>query len=743
MKKKEKDSVLERAKKRLKICIDNENQERKEKLEDLKFLNGEQWDSGVEAERKRDGRPMITVNKLPQFLKQVVNEQRQNSPQIKVLPAGGGSDPDTARIFGGLIKNIEAQSRASEAYDTGFYYAAATGEGYFRVVTQYSADDTFDQDIRIEKINNPFSVYLDPNHQRVDGSDAKYALITEMVPKEDFKERFGKEFEATELETGTGDEQVFWNEEEKVRVAEYWEISQSEKTLYLMQDGSTVSDENGKPEGFIRERKVLAPKVTQYILTGSEVIETNEWPGKYIPIIKVTGDELWIEGKRYTFGLIRFAKGPQQMYNYWRTAATELVALAPKAPWLVTPKQIENHQDQWDEANVRSYPYLLYNSDPAAPMPQRVGFANSPVGAVSEALQANDDMKQVTGINDASRGITSNETSGKAIMARKTQGDIANFNYIDNLSQSVSYCGRILVDLIPKIYDAERMVRINGPDGKQQLIPVNKEVMDPMTGVLTVLNDITVGEYDVEVSVGPNYATRRQENRDSMIEFLQYAPNVAPILAPMIAKNMDWEGADELAEQLKMMLPPELRGGQPQIPEELQKAMMEHQQLIQQQQQEIDKLKQDQTLKIAEFQQKKDLSEAEMILKTEEMNRQFELEVAQMQKKHELAMKELEMKMELKVQEMLLDAEVKKGLEEYKINTQAQVDLANGEKERENGVQEGKETEEKVGSGVTIVDSSVLGPISELAKAVSAPKNKVIEITGPSGRKYTGKVVEN
>lgn len=726
-----KNGVLERAKKRLKICIDNENQERLDKVDDLKFLNGEQWEAGVEAERRKEGRPMLTINKLPQFLKQVVNEQRQNSPQIKVMPAGHGSDPDTARIIGGLIKNIEAQSRASEAYDTAFYYASATGEGYFRIITQYSSDDTFDQDIRIEKINNPFSVFLDPNHQRVDGSDAKYAFVTEMIPEEDFEYRYGQKFNATDLESGPGEEIVFWSEENKVRVAEYWELSQEQKTLHLLQDGSTI--ETGKNEtvpGAIKSRVVLAPKVTQYIITGSKVVETNEWPGKYIPVIKVTGDEIWIEGKRYTFGLIRFAKDPQKMYNYWRTSATELVALAPKAPWLVTPKQIENFQKDWDEANVKSFPYLLYNPDPSSPMPQRVAYANSPVGAVSEALQANDDMKQVTGINDASRGITSNETSGRAILARKTQGDIANFNYIDNLSISMSHAGRILIDLIPKIYDAERIVRINGPDGNQQMIPVNQSVTDPLTGVITVLNDITVGEYDVEVTVGPNYATRRQENRESMIEFLQYAPSVAPVLAPMIAKNMDWEGADELSEQLKLMLPPELRGGPPPIPEELQKAMAEHEQLIQQQQAEIEQLKNDRSLKIAEFQQKKDISEAEMLLKTEEMNRQFELEMLQLQKKHELALKEIEIKSELKVHEMMLEAETKRGIEEYKIQTQAQVDLANGEKENEDGMQEGQETEKEVGEKLPNI-------------VINMPSgSKKITMVGPSGNKYTGTVEE-
>lgn len=693
-----------RAREFLKLCIDEDSGERSLKVDDLKMLAGDieaHWFPNVQNERK--GRPTLVINKIPQFVKQVCNEQRQNSPQIKIIPAGVTSHPDIAKLLGGIIKNIESQSRASEAYDTAFYYAVSTGEGYFRVVTKYSSDDTFDQDIRIEKINNAFSVYLDPHHQRLDGSDSRRAIIGEWITKEEFKSRYGKEYSGVELETSPGDESSSWSNEEKVRIAEYWEITDEEKEISLLTDGTTVYlDELPEEEMMAlqqagitvkKQRKVMVPKVTQYIVDGNDTpIETNEWAGKYIPIIKVTGDETWIEGKRYTSGLIRQARDSQRMYNYWRTNATELVALAPKAPFMVTPKQLEGHQKMWDRANVEPLPYLLYNESNAA-MPQRVPYANSPVGAVSEALGANDDMKEVTGINDASKGRKSNETSGRAILARKTQGDIANFNYIDNMGASVAFCGRILVDLVPKIYDAERVVRIETPEGNTQMVPINQEQVDPVQGIRHVLNDISVGEYDVEVTTGPNYATQRQEAVQNMTQLIQYAPETGPLIADLIAEMMDSPISDKIAARLKKMLPPQLQeGGPPPLPPEIQQKMQEHEQIIQQQAKELQKLQQDQSLKQAELMQKQELSQAEMKLKIAEMNQQFELEVEQMQKKHELAMMEMEQKYALKKYEADLDAKVKRD----GMIADAEVEAMKSNKESENGMQEGKETEEKV-----------------------------------------------
>lgn len=694
-----------RARTFLKLFIDSDDGERALKLADLKMLNGdieEHWFPGVMEARK--GRPSLVINKIPQFVKQVCNEQRQNSPQIKIIPAGMTSNPVISKLLAAIIKNIESQSRASEAYDTAFYNAVSTGEGYFRVVTKYSSDDTFDQDIRIEKINNIFSVYLDPNHQRLDGSDSKKAIISDWISKDDYKSRFGKEYSGIELDAGVGDDLTSWTEEKKVRIAEYWEVTDVEKNISLLSDGTTVySDELTEQEKMQHQmngitvqktRAVMVPKVTQYIVDGKdEPVEKNDWAGKYIPIIKVTGDETWIEGKRYTSGLIRQARDPQKMYNYWRTHSTELVALAPKAPFLLTPKQIENHRKMWDSANTDPMPYLLYNESAAA-MPQRVQFANSPVGAVSEALGANDDMKEVTGVNDASKGRKSNETSGKAILARKNQGDIANFNYIDNMGASVAFAGRILVDLVPKIYDAERIVRIETPEGKTEMVPINKTMEDPLRGITTILNDITVGEYDVEVTTGPNYATQRQEAVQNMTQLIQYAPETGPIIADLIAEMMDSPISDKIAARLKKMLPPQLQeGGPAPIPPEIEQKMQEHQEIIQKQQEEIQKLQQDQSLKQAEFLQTKELSEAEIKLKIAGMNQQFELEVEQMQRKHDLAVKEIEQKYALKKYEADLDAQVKHEANMSKNQTEMM------SKEHENEIRpdtERKETEKEV-----------------------------------------------
>ncbi|MHB1099380.1 MAG: portal protein [Burkholderiales bacterium] len=553
--------------KRFTDYAERESENRAMASEDIAFSRlGQQWPEKVKAQREREGRPCLTINKLPTFIRQVVNDSRQNSPQIKVKPVDDYADPETAEILSGLIRNIEYSSQASNAYDMALESAVTCGMGFFRICTDYSGDDEFTQDIRIKRITNPLSVVFDSYGESIDGSDWKDVFLVDWITKDEYRSRFGKK-DAKSFSSDVADGQHVGHD--MVRICEHWEVEEKPGTLYLLSDGSVITkaemDKDHPDFGITvgellaangvvvaRERKTTTRHVKQRVL-GGEILEENDWAGKWLPIVPVFGDEVFHEGKRTLKSLIRDAKDAQQMLNFWRTASTELVALAPKAPFIGPVGAFKTDAKKWANANNRSFPYIEY--DGGIP-PQRQGFAGPPAGALQEALNASDDMKSIIGIYDASLGARSNETSGKAIMARQREGDVSTFHFIDNLSKSLSHAGRIMIDLIPKIYDTPRIVRTLGLDGSTQAVQVNAPTQHK--GVERIF-DLKVGKYDVVVETGPSYTTQREEAANQMIELLRAFPQAAPFIGDLLAKNLDWPGADEIAKRLKAMLPPQIQ----------------------------------------------------------------------------------------------------------------------------------------------------------------------------------------
>jgi len=548
--------LLRTARKQAEKAIEADKENRDAHIEDLKFLEGDQWTTDAKA--TREDRPCLTINKLPQFLDLVEGDQRQNRPAIKVVPVDDRADVETAKIMSGLIRNIEADSDADIAYDTAFQQEAAGGYGVFRIITEYAAEDVFEQDIKVKRVENPMMVVFDPDAKEWDRSDGKFAFVFEDVPRDDWDDRFpGKT--PMEFDTAKG-ELEGWATSETVRIAEYFKkVPGGKKTIYQLEDG-TITDTLKEGQEAVRQREVETQRVDWYLISGNEVLKgPKKWPGKYIPLVPVWGKELNINGKRIRRGLIRHAKDPQRMYNYSRSAGIELVALTPKSPYMVTPKQIEGHENQWKQAHKKNYPYMLYNHDPNAPnKPYKEQPVQLSTAITTEIALSNEELRDTTGIQDASLGKMSNERSGRAIAERRRSGDISTFVFPDNLARSIRYGGRILVDLIPKIYDTARIIRVRGEDGSIRTEPVNQPVvLEQETGEQR-LYDLTVGKYDVVVTVGPSYATKRIETADSMIAFVQAVPEAAKAVMDLIAKNMDWPGADDIAERLKKLLPPGL-----------------------------------------------------------------------------------------------------------------------------------------------------------------------------------------
>lgn len=558
---------------------------------DLEFATGlGQWDEADKAQREKDGRPMLTINRMPQFIRQVTGDIRRTNPSVRITAGDNDATKETAEIIEGLVRNVEQSCDASSIYERAAESAAACGIGHWRIRADYEDDYSFNQTVFIESIPNPFAVRWDGASKDPTRKDARYCFILDAMPKDAFEAEYPKASSDGWVSESTNASTATWGGGDTVTVAEYFWIEKEPVTIYLLVDGSTVEDEPVDPLMVADKRKTTRNKVMWAKMTAQEILDgPRELPGKHIPVVSVVGEETHVGESTVRTSVIRYAKDAQRMYNYWRTSQTELVALQPKAPYLVTPAQIAGHEATWKRANVANLPFLPYNPDDLkAGAPSRAAPPQASQGMSQEVAMAADDMKATTGIFDAGLGQQGNETSGVAIRQRQMEGDIATSIYVDNLSKSIAHCGRIIVDMIPEIFDTTRVVQILGRDEESQMVQLNVPVQDEV-GQTFYQNDLRTGRYDVRISTGPNYSTQRQEAAESMTQFVQAFPAAAPLIGDLVAKSMDWEGADQIADRLKAMLPPGMAesgdGLTPEQQEHLMRQQMAAQQAEQQQQQ--------------------------------------------------------------------------------------------------------------------------------------------------------------
>lgn len=632
-------------------ALEAAQENRESYVEDYKFgFLGEQWDEKIAQDRKRFSRPMLTINGLPAFGRQVINDIRQNRPRLKVLPADSDADIETATVIRGLLRNIENNSKASIAYETAAECSVYGGFGYWRVAIEHASDDTFDQDIVIKRIANPLSVVGDP-YGSLDGTSADWNIgfIGELMSKRAFEDAYP---DADPVSFDNMEDRVRknWTDGDEVLVCEYWKREKVAKTIWRMSNGQAVAEEALKDPmtraafeaaGIMagQSRQVMSFKVKQCILNGQQVLtqrkervdgkeqtfEHYDWPGKYIPIIEMVGVEKNLEGKRILRSMINDAKDAQRQVNYWTTTATELVALAPRVPY-IGPKGAFKSDKRWKTANSQNHPYLEYDGSVA---PARQPIDSGPAaGAMQEALLANDNIKKILGMYDASLGARSNETSGKAIDARKEEGDTSTFNWRDNLGRAIQHGGVVMMDLIPYVYTKERVIRVLGEDGETQAIRLGERqrVEQPMQpgqqpklpriGALDGVFDLAMGKYDVIVDDGPSSKTERRETVEILGDLVRSNPAIMQVAGDLLVKNIDGlKDADELARRLKAMLPPNLQDdSKQQIPPQVQAAMQQHEQMIQALTEENQKLKQDEIGKaatIAKAQSDKDKNDIE------------------------------------------------------------------------------------------------------------------------------------
>ena len=603
--------LIQEAQEFLNLCTTADTMNRSEAIEDLKFSAGEQWPVEIQNSRTLESRPCLTINKVDAYCRQIVNNIRQQRPRIKVHGVNNEADAKMAEVWQGICRHIEVNSDADQAYDTAVDHAVRMGWGYLRITTDYIREDSFDQEIYIKPIHNPFTVYFDPNSTSPDGADAERALITEVIDKKVFAEMYPDADQGVGFtQRGSGDSNAEWVNKEDIRIAEYFYTVRKDTELIVLANGETgyIEDYDGDPEYIIKRRKTVKKEIRWAKLTGMQVLEEGVWPGRFIPIIPVYGHRIVIENKHKKFGIVRQARDPQRMFNFWTTALTESIALAPKPKWLLAEGQDEGHENEWAQANIKSAPVLRYKQKDIegvpAPVPSRIQPEAPPAGIMAAMDNINADLQAVIGIFDPSQ-LPQGNISGKALNGQQQQVDLTNYHFYDNLTRSIRHIGKIILDLGPKIYDTERVMRIIGMDGQPDMVTLNQQGADE-EGIYKTMNDTSVGEYDIVMDTGPGYNSKRQEAIEAMIPLMTADPALMQVAGDLFFRNMDFPGAEIIADRLAAANPMSQIDEKSKIPPQVQMQLamskkqieemgqqLQNLQMVIKQRQDIESVKQD------------------------------------------------------------------------------------------------------------------------------------------------------
>jgi hypothetical protein len=569
---------LKEARERLQAAISAESVNRKEALEDLNFKVGKQWPEDIRAKRKRDQRPCLTINKVPTFVNQIVNDMRQNRPSINFSPVGDKASRETARLLRGMVRQTERRSAADISYDTAAECAVAIGWGFFRFTSAYEHAKTFNQVVQVERVRNPFCIYLDNRRQMPDGSDAKWAFVSDRMLKDEFKKKYPRAELMNFEVTGSGDVVTSWGNDSEIRVCEYFYPFTKSRELLALDNGHEGFEDEleqeqqdyiaAHPDAVHARRTVEETHYRWVKISAKDILEVSEWRWDSIPIIEVVGMETDIEGKVTREGIIRAMKDPQRMYNYWVTREAEEVAQAPLAKYVMEEGQLEDHEDEWRQSNTNPMPVLTYKSTNVAghpaPPPQPIQAPAIPEGTVQAKAGAAQDMMGVTGVRfDSTLAERTYDESGVALKRLEARSEVGYFHYIDNFTRSLHYAGKVFLSMLVKVYDTPRLVTVLHEDDKEEQVmldphaPVSysERILD--SGQRQKIFNPNLGQYEVVVTTGPSYATRRIESVAKMVEFVRSFPQAAPLTMDLIAKNSDWPGAEEISKRLATLVPPQ------------------------------------------------------------------------------------------------------------------------------------------------------------------------------------------
>lgn len=602
---KEEKSVVDEAKERYERAKSAYSRNRQLGIEDTRFAlgdsdNGWQWPEDIRLRRQADQRVCLTVNVTSQHCNQVINAIRQNRPSARVLPADSFADKRTAELLAGLCRNIQTSSNADDAHDNAAEHAIYGGEGYWRVITEYESEASLKQCIRIKPCPNPLLVYIDPDTLEFDKSDAGWGFVFEDISKEQAKREHPGIEPTSWIEDSRG-----WVTKDTVRRAEYFYCEYVDDEALLLEDGREVlaseyvkllEDGREQPANVVDRRKTQRKQWKWCKLLGSEdkPVDEREWPGKFLPIIAVIGKETNVDGEVVRKGIVRDLKDPARMVNFSYSEAVQTISLQNKIPYLAAAEAIEGHEDQWAQANTSNDAYLKWNawSDDGnqLPKPERQMPAVMPAAQVEMLKLSSEQMRAASGQQNANFGIRSEANSGIGIQRLKAQGEVATFHFPDNLARALRYEMRVLIDLIPKVMDTRRIVRILGLDGKIEEAMLDPESPEAFAEIQAIERDVSklfnpsLGRYDVVIDTGPSYQTQRQEAWANLTELAGRNPKLMDVAGDLVMRAADFPMAEQLAERLAKTLPPGLADeeGQAKVPPQVQAQLAQMQQRMDQ-----------------------------------------------------------------------------------------------------------------------------------------------------------------
>lgn len=646
-----------------------------EAKKDMKFLSGEP-DAQWEGIRDKPS-PALTIDRLSSVVNQIANDIRMNTPAIRIIPGDRESSEDVAEILSGLIKNIEYESGADSVYDSAALSSVRCGLGFMRVETEYEDNESFNQKICIKRVPNPLNVFIDCTSTESDGSDMKHATILQEILVSDFKEEYPKN-DPADFKANGAEKQ--YKDEDSIFIAEHFYVKTSKEEIV-------------SPDGMQR-RPVMRKTIHRVLLSGKDILEQTTFPGDYIPVVPVFGEEYWIDGKRYLCSAIRRAKDPQRMYNYWRSVETSLVKNQRVSPTMVAEGAISGYESEWKDHTSLVVQYKTYDAaGNALPQPVRLPPPQIPTGIINAAREMAEDIKATTGIFDASLGAKSNETSGVAIQRRQQEGDTATFHFADNLTRAIAYAGKVIVSAIPEIYDTARVLNIMDVEGNVKKVGVNGEITEEQDQEV----DLTRGRYTVKVTTGPSFTTKRQESADFFGKIAQSQPEMMQVVGDLVFKYMDLPGAEALSKRIKKTMDPRLleEDNDPMAAQYQQQMEAMQQQLqmaaqeLQALQQQLDNKEADTAIKVQGEQNKVEIESAKLMLQQSEMEADMQIKLQELEiKQKELAIKEQEIMLrleEIRMQKELRELEILAGSAQNQEQEQESED--NGqEKEKENGM---------------------------------------------------------
>lgn len=609
-----KQQILDEAADRFRKCEDWESTFRSNYSYDVKFENadfqsGGQWDEYWSTANRADGRARLTINKVRQHCLQIINDSLQNKPAIKIDPVGDGATHEASEIIEGIVRHIWYTSNADDAIDTAYKSMVIGGYGCWRIRTDYVDDNSFDQEIRIERIPDCLTTYLDPNIVELDGSDATFGFIFSDWDEDTFALQFPKWKGKVSGRSIFGENQPNTSnlpslDASKIRVGEYFRRVEDSHTLLLLEDGSTVTEsefDRDDPRKVVNSREVLDHRVEWFLIAGDQVIEQRDWMGRYIPLVRIVADETVIDGTMDRKGMTRALVDSQRMYNVHVSAAVEALQNQTKVAWIISKQAVEGSETQWSSANRNNYAYLTWNefSDTGQEnpnsKPERIDPPVYSQGYQQGIVQAAQDMMMASGQYQSTFGENSNERSGKAINERQRQGENATYHFINALAVGIRYTGKIILDLLPHVYDTERALLVLGEDAKQTQVALDPNLptahaelpeFDYSPQSVTMALNPNVGRYSVQANVGPSYGTRRQETFNAVSQIIQEVPGLTNVIGDLLFRSMDVPLADEIADRMKNMLAPAALGKGPSPQEQQLQGMLAQQHMVMTQQQD-------------------------------------------------------------------------------------------------------------------------------------------------------------